>query len=137
MKKKRSWLSRAVIFTGLVVVMLLIMTINSSPLLVQWFPTVPIPSEPERAMNQESARAFYWYDVVGTSLISMLIVLLIMSHLGLLIIVAKDLNKPHKKDISNPTLCPQCSYNIQSDWKLCPKCGYDLQKSNLKRPHSI
>lgn len=125
MKKSRKWISRAVVFSGLILVFLLIFTINSEPL-VYWF-----RDSPQQAIDagQTRIKPVNWYNIVGSSLIGMLVILLLMSHLGLLFVVSSWLNKPHTLITQSSATCPNCKYSIQNDWAICPKCGTSLRKT--------
>ncbi|MBN1934784.1 MAG: zinc ribbon domain-containing protein [Anaerolineae bacterium] len=114
MSKKLKWLPYAVVATGAVIVLLVIVAINSEPL-VRWF--------------QADERSITWQEMLGIGLISMFILALLLSHMVLVVVVASSLNKPPTPAIEKPTTCPQCARAVQADWQVCPYCGFKLDNS--------
>ncbi len=112
--KKHRWLPYAVVATGAVIVLLVIFSINSEPL-VRWF--------------QADERSITWQEMLGMGLISMFILALLLSHMVLVVVAASSLSKPHTPAIEKPTVCPQCARAVQGDWRVCPYCGFRLDTS--------
>jgi ABC-type Fe3+ transport system permease subunit len=126
--KRRKWLSRAAVITGAILVLLLILAINSEPL-VRWFQIGPQEAGQERGLEQADAGSVVWHKALGTTLISVFILAILASHLALLIVVANSLNKAQLPATGGPAVCPRCERGIQPDWRMCPFCGFELDKA--------
>ena len=127
MTKRRKWLSRAALITGAILVLLLIFAVNSEPL-VRWFQIGPQEAGRERDLERAEAGSVTWHKALGATLISVFILAILASHLGLLIVVANSLNKAQLPAIREPAACPQCERSIQLDWRMCPYCGFMLDE---------
>ena len=109
LKKKRKWLSWALVTTGVIVTLVLILALNSDPL-VRWFRVDLL------GPAKDDTRPTTWDDALGTVLISVFILALLVSHVGLLIAAAKVLSKPRTHAIREQATCLRCERSVQRDW---------------------
>lgn len=128
MKKKSRWLSWSLVITGAIIAFVLILAVNSEPL-VRWFQVGSAGTGPESESKEGGTGLPAWHNALGAALISVFILALVASHFGLLIVAANALNKPRTHAIREPSACPRCEHSVHRDWRICPYCGWVLKES--------
>ena len=125
MHKKRKWLTYALLATGMAVVGLLFFTLNRGPL-VTGFQTYDHETDGFCLWCGDNKPTNVW-DMLGTGLIILLILIVPSGHIALLITAVIRLNRPPKARAPRPPLaCPHCGQSVEPQWKACPHCGEKL-----------
>lgn len=123
MHKKRKLLIYALLATGLAVVGLFFFTLNRGPL-VTGFQTYESAEDDFCLWCGDNKPTNIW-DMLGTGLIILLILIIPSGHIALLITAAVRFNRPPTARAPHHP-CPHCGQGIERQWKACPHCGEKL-----------
>ncbi|HOU15435.1 MAG TPA: hypothetical protein PKZ84_20195 [Anaerolineae bacterium] len=125
MHRKRKWLLYALLATGLAVVGLFFFTLNRGPLITGF-----------KTYENEDKNFCLWCgdnrptdlsDMLGTGLITLLILIVPSAHIALLITAAVRFGRVSPSRTLRH-LCPHCKQGVEAHWKACPYCGEKLSK---------
>lgn len=124
----RRWLPRALIITGLLAVMLLIVVVNRGPLIDGFPPAQRAPDEQlPFCLWCDDAAAPTFTDYLGTALIVLLVFCIPIGHIAVIVLAVQQLRQDSSVRASPcAAMCPYCENPIRRGWKACPVCGNRL-----------
>jgi hypothetical protein len=123
MRKKHKWLIYALLVTGLAVVGVFFFTLNRGPIAAGLQPYASAGDD--FCLWCGDNKPTDMWDMLGTGLIILLILIVPSGHIVLLITAAIHFNRRPQTRVAHIP-CPHCGQDIEPRWKACPHCGEKL-----------